>query len=64
LAQQQRAQIMFLEVRPSNRAALNLYHDIGFAEVGVRGGYYPDGNGREDALVMARALAGEPMFSE
>jgi len=46
LAQHQRAQIMFLEVRPSNKAALNLYHDIGFAEVGVRGGYYPGANGR------------------
>lgn len=64
LAQRQRAQIMFLEVRPSNKAALRLYRNIGFAEVGVRGGYYPAGSGREDALVMARALAGEPMFSE
>ena len=64
LAERQRAQIMFLEVRPSNKAALNLYRDIGFAEVGVRGGYYPAAEGREDALVMARALAGESMFSD
>lgn len=62
-AQQQRAQIMFLEVRPSNKAALRLYRDIGFAEVGVRDGYYPAASGREDALVMARALGGEPMFN-
>ena len=45
-------QRVLLEVRPSNVAALGLYRDAGFSEIGLRRGYYPDGNGREDAIVM------------
>ena len=47
---------LLLEVRPSNTAALGLYRDAGFREIGLRRGYYPDGNGREDAIVMEREL--------
>lgn len=47
---------MFLEVRPSNPAALTLYHDAGFNQIGVRQDYYPSYEGCEDALVLARAL--------
>jgi [ribosomal protein S18]-alanine N-acetyltransferase len=47
---------MFLEVRPSNEAARALYHTDGFHLIGVRRGYYPGPNGREDALVMKREL--------
>lgn len=47
---------MFLEVRPSNAAALALYRRQGFAEVGRRRGYYPAAAGREDAIVMEKAL--------
>ena len=43
---------MLLEVRPSNVAALGLYRDAGFHEIGLRRGYYPSDNGREDAIVM------------
>ncbi|HNO62176.1 MAG TPA: ribosomal protein S18-alanine N-acetyltransferase [Plasticicumulans sp.] len=50
------ADIMFLEVRPSNVQAVALYLDEGFCEVGARRGYYPAAIGREDALVMARTL--------
>ena len=32
---------MLLEVRPSNVAALGLYSDAGFSEIGLRRGYYP-----------------------
>jgi ribosomal-protein-alanine N-acetyltransferase len=32
--------IVFLELRESNEAALNLYRSIGFQEVGRRSGYY------------------------
>jgi ribosomal-protein-alanine N-acetyltransferase len=42
---------IFLEVRPSNRPALLLYQSLGFAEVGIRRGYYQAVGGREDALV-------------
>jgi ribosomal-protein-alanine N-acetyltransferase len=44
---------MYLEVRPSNRAALALYRRSGFTDVGVRRGYYPALFGREDAIVMS-----------
>lgn len=47
---------VFLEVRPSNGAALALYVNEGFAIVGRRKGYYPAETGREDALVMRREL--------
>lgn len=46
-----------LEVRPSNLPALGLYRRNGFEEIGLRRGYYPNGaSGREDALVLSRAL--------
>lgn len=50
------ADAVFLEVRPSNQAAIRLYEDAGFHAVGRRSGYYPAPFGREDALVMARVL--------
>jgi ribosomal-protein-alanine N-acetyltransferase len=48
---------VFLEVRPSNPHAIALYQSVGFAQVGLRKGYYqaPD-NSREDALVLKLAL--------
>lgn len=55
-AKKHRAEMMLLEVRPSNTRAVNLYRDLGFNEIGARKGYYPARNGREDALVMARML--------
>ncbi|TYT27492.1 ribosomal-protein-alanine N-acetyltransferase [Luteimonas viscosa] len=49
-------QRVFLEVRPSNPAAIALYHDEGFNEIGRRPRYYPAHEGREDAIVMAKEL--------
>lgn len=49
-------QVMFLEVRPSNKSALALYESMGFNEFSVRKGYYPAANGREDAILMGLAL--------
>jgi ribosomal-protein-alanine N-acetyltransferase len=49
---------VFLEVRASNQAALDLYAHFGFEEVGRRRGYYD--HPREDALVMKAALADRP----
>jgi ribosomal-protein-alanine N-acetyltransferase len=51
-----RAETVFLEVRPSNVAAIALYQDVGFNEIGVRKGYYPSENGREDAIMLALQL--------
>ena len=55
-ARQGEATTMFLEVRPSNRVACNLYENLGFNEVGIRENYYPAYVGREDALVLAKEL--------
>ncbi|SEQ40335.1 ribosomal-protein-alanine N-acetyltransferase [Ectothiorhodospira magna] len=56
IAKARNAQIAFLEVRPSNEAAIALYRSLDFNEVGVRKRYYPAREGREDALLMARTL--------
>lgn len=56
LARDYHADIMFLEVRPSNTAALHLYHSIGFNEMAVRKRYYPAHDGREDAILMGLSL--------
>jgi [ribosomal protein S18]-alanine N-acetyltransferase len=50
------ARVIFLEVRPSNPAARRLYLRYGFAQVGVRKGYYPARDGREDALLLSLVL--------
>ncbi len=44
---------MFLEVAEGNAAARALYAGFGFAEIGRRRRYYPDGG---DALVLRRTL--------
>jgi ribosomal-protein-alanine N-acetyltransferase len=60
----QRAHVMFLEVRPSNTRAVELYQRSGFNEIGLRKNYYDSRDGREDALVMARNLPGaEDLFA-
>jgi [ribosomal protein S18]-alanine N-acetyltransferase len=46
----------FLEVRPSNTAAIRLYLALGFEQAGMRRGYYQAAHGREDAAVLRRAL--------
>jgi [ribosomal protein S18]-alanine N-acetyltransferase len=48
--------VLYLEVRPSNARAIKLYLRAGFARIGVRRNYYRAAGGREDALVLARAL--------
>lgn len=48
-----RANKIFLEVRPSNKAAVKLYESFGFNIIGVRKGYYQAENGREDAVMFA-----------
>ena len=47
----------FLEVRPSNLAAIRLYQRLGFEQIGIRRGYYQAPDGREDAIVLKRELA-------
>lgn len=47
----------FLEVRPSNVAAIRLYQAAGFQQIGVRRGFYQAVGGREDAAVLKLELA-------
>ena len=55
-ARKQFSRELFLEVRPSNRAAIELYEKMGFEAFALRKGYYPAEQGREDALVMRAML--------
>ncbi len=50
------ADTILLEVRQSNVIAMQLYLSADFHELGVRSGYYPDHDGREDALILAKSL--------
>ena len=52
----QGADTVFLEVRPSNRRAIELYEKNGFVEIGRRPDYYPAVDGREDAILMGKPL--------
>jgi ribosomal-protein-alanine N-acetyltransferase len=56
LARAQKARSALLEVRSSNFPAYQLYTQIGFNEIGIRKGYYPAHNGREDAVILACEL--------
>ncbi len=56
IARNKRAQIMMLEVRPSNIRAINCYSSAGFNEIGCRKDYYPAPNGKEDALLFAKQI--------
>ncbi len=47
---------VFLEVRPSNHAAISLYQRAGFERLGIRKSYYRAVDGREDALVLVLEL--------
>jgi len=49
---------LWLEVRQGNHRARALYARRGFAEVGLRRGYYPAAGQREDAVVMRLSLDG------
>lgn len=56
LARQHDADVLMLEVRPSNIAAISLYAKLGFNEISARKDYYPAARGREDALILALNL--------
>jgi len=53
------AELVFLEVRPSNRPAIELYESMGFNAIGLRRNYYPAPFGHEDAQIMALDLRSE-----
>lgn len=53
-ARSHRARLVLLEVRRSNRAAIDLYRSHGFSAIGIRRGYYADTS--EDAIEMMLAI--------
>jgi ribosomal-protein-alanine N-acetyltransferase len=50
------AQVLLLEVRPSNAGGRAMYAGYGFEQIGTRRGYYPARAGREDALLLSYRL--------
>lgn len=52
-AETRKVRLVLLEVRRSNRAAIRLYRAFGFSAMGVRRGYYADG---EDAVEMMLSM--------
>ena len=57
LCRRSQAATLWLEVRMSNARARTIYAGMGFAEVGLRRGYYPAlGGTREDAAVLSLAI--------
>jgi ribosomal-protein-alanine N-acetyltransferase len=59
-AKQQKVKTVFLDVRVSNQAAINLYLQLGFNEIGRRKNYYFSKNRHhEDALIFALELFSE-----
>ncbi len=52
------ATAVFLEVRESNRIALQLYRVMGFAPFGLRKGYYAAQPEREAAVLMRKVFKG------
>ena len=56
-AQARGAREVFLEVAAANTGARAFYAARGYAETGLRRGYYPRPDGRrDDAVIMSRAL--------
>lgn len=58
-AKEEAAGIAYLEVRISNRKAINLYKKMGFKQIGERKDYYTFNTGLENALVFAKDLQAE-----
>jgi ribosomal-protein-alanine N-acetyltransferase len=57
LAKKEEVTTVFLEVRTSNHAAVQLYLQTGFNQVGIRKDYYIQGkNQKEDGLILAFLL--------
>jgi ribosomal-protein-alanine N-acetyltransferase len=59
LLQEKKIGKIFLEVRHSNRRAMQLYHSIGFREISIRKDYYSTCNEskKEDAVIMQLDLS-------
>lgn len=56
LARRRQMRRMVLEVRASNRPAIDLYRKAGFTDIGLRREYYAAHTGREDAILMGHGI--------
>ena len=56
MAERELKQLITLEVRESNAAAIELYRSFGFTRIGIHHLYYHDD--KENALLMARPVSG------
>jgi len=57
ICRQKNSQRLFLEVAADNRAALALYHQQGFEQIGERPNYYKNSDGtRQDALILRKMI--------
>lgn len=56
IVKKENCEYIFLDVRPTNLAAIDLYKKFGFEKAYIRPGYYD--NPPEDAFVMVRRLDG------
>jgi len=56
VASDAKCEIVYLEVRPSNVAARQMYREAGFQQIAIRPSYYPAHGGREDALFLGITL--------
>lgn len=56
VAKQHHCRQAWLEVRPTNRTAIGLYHRLGFRKKLIRKAYYQSRRGRQNAVVMSRPL--------
>jgi ribosomal-protein-alanine N-acetyltransferase len=54
--QVQKIRHLYLEVRQTNQSAIHLYENLGFKQVGIRKGYYPTENGKEDAILFTKEM--------
>lgn len=54
VAREKKALRILLEVRPTNKRAINMYTNLGYVSTGLRKGYYSDNN--EDAIIMTKLL--------
>ncbi len=56
LRQLSHIEFIVLEVRPSNKIALGLYHSVGFEQSEIKRAYYTDNNNVEDAILLKKML--------
>lgn len=62
-ARQEHIRLLLLEVRRGNRAAIGLYRRLSFAAMGIRPGYYADGEDAVEMMLVLDTTTGEVVAS-